>query len=232
MVAGFRKTELAARNLKDFAFWTSCVTYRMLQPCSNRQGQCRADLPLERSGGFQDPILPALSASGSLGVTGQISFSQKHLELQFSELMPTSELRAAKKGNGKTTFLCHLKRGSYRQINCCKKPPSWAGFQRMRFRATQLRGGSWQQAGRTSCISGLQVPPEHGRGQHNKCKLCRTYFAALLAVKTLASCHMSILVLLLNWSLRYSNQGVSMNPECDSYMRHRPRPSSLSEVWR
>eukprot|EP00434_Breviolum_minutum_P020699 symbB.v1.2.018253.t1/scaffold1449.1/size118046/4 len=33
-------------------------------------------------------------------------------------------------------------------------------FQRMRFRATQLRGGSWQQAGRTSCISGLQV--RHG----------------------------------------------------------------------
>lgn len=33
-------------------------------------------------------------------------------------------------------------------------------FQRLRFRATQLRGGSWQQAGRTCCISGLQV--RHG----------------------------------------------------------------------
>ncbi|CAK9081566.1 3-beta-glucan synthase) (Protein GLUCAN SYNTHASE-LIKE 12) [Durusdinium trenchii] len=33
-------------------------------------------------------------------------------------------------------------------------------FQRLRFRATQLRGGSWKQAGRSCCISGLQV--RHG----------------------------------------------------------------------
>ena len=69
MVAGFRKTELAARNLKDFAFWTSCVTYHMLQPCSKpgnsikrkttkvpRGASCFAKVNAARTFRWKDPV--------------------------------------------------------------------------------------------------------------------------------------------------------------------------------